>query len=456
MGSLAISPLELDQTLQQLYAQDEANTQDVHLVYALPTARVQMTRGMPLSTKFAYQDPLLHNDRATSARIYTQVLPHLFGLIGGKTNLIMFDLDDTTTVDGQSRQDTERVLSQLPESQRPSVVYVKDVSEITLPPNAVIAMANPMDLAEHLPVAVPLETHYRGLSKRELALSGLPTPPSVVVDTTLNPQTVTESSLRAAEVQRMLHLVKNRTVPFVVKLPQGLSGQATFLVRNERDRDTALTVLAEAVDLMLLQLNGANAHLNPASLIVQDMCPGNSVAVALFLTKHGHATISSCCCQRIDSKGHWDGASIDFTKQDKLKAEYAKLVDKLAIYMHNLGYHGPLGIDVMTSDTGEHWIIDLNTRPTGSHPLGYMTNHLYHRRGFKHAVVYFPVYLRLSMTDFYEEFRTELDAGRIIIAGWSHEPGNRSSVTTLIIAGEDDTAIDMVSRRVEAWKSTRH
>ncbi|KAL4739355.1 hypothetical protein BDV11DRAFT_170152 [Aspergillus similis] len=451
MRSLAISPLELDQTLQQLYARDKANTQDVHLVYALPTARVQMTRGMPLSTKFAYQDPLLHNDRATSARIFTQVLPHPFGLIGGKTNLIMFDLDDATTVDGQSRQDTEQVLSQLPENQRPSVVYVKEASEITLPPNAVIAMANPMDLAEHLPVAVPLESHYRGLSKRELALSGLPTPPSVVADTALNPQTVTDATLRAKEVQRMLHLVKDQPIPFVVKLPQGLSGQGTFLV-NEEDRDRALTVLAEAVDSML-QLNGSNAHLNPASLIVQEMCPGTSVAVALFLTKDGHATISSCCSQRIDSKGHWDGASIDFTQQDRLKAEYAGLVEKLAVYMHDLGYYGPLGIDVMTSDTGEQWIIDLNTRPTGSHPLGYMTNHLYYRRGFKHAAIYFPVYLRLSITDFHEKFRTELEAGRIIVAGWSHELGNRSSVTTLIIAGEDEMAIDKVASRVEAWKS---
>lgn len=450
--------LELDQTLQQLYEQDKSNDQDVHLAYALPTASVQMTDGIPLSKKYVYQDPLMHNDRDTLARIFTQVLPHLFGLIGGKTKLIMFDLDDSTTFNNRDlpRQDTEKVMAQLPEHQRPSIIYVKDASEIKLPPNTVLGMANPMDLAENLMVAVPLEAHYRGLSKRELALSDLPTPPSIVVDTELDPQCVKKPSLRSKEVQRMLQVVKDRPIPFVIKLPQALSGQGTFLVRNAGERETALTVLGEEVDRMLSQLNAENVHLSPVSLVVQDMCPGEAIAVALFLTKDGKPTISSCCDQLIDSKGHWDGCHIDFTRQECLKAKYSPVVEELAVYMHKLGYYGPLGIDVMTSATGEQLIIDLNTRPTGSHPLGYLTNYFYRHRGLNHAAILFPVFISLSMDDFQNEFGNELQAGRIIIAGWSHEPGNKSSVATLVVAGEDDKSINYIADRIKALRSAHH
>jgi hypothetical protein len=301
------STIELDCTLKQLYDLDSTNDGPIYLVYAIPTATVQMSRGIPISTKYAYQDPLAHKDTDIQARIFTQVVPQLFGMIAGKMNLIMFDLDASESshnIDPQARIDTAEVMEQLAEHQRPMTMYVRNASDIVLPPTALLAVANPMDCLEHIPATVPAESHYRALSKRDLVLSGLLTPPSVIVDTILDADQVLDPSLRAAEVSRMLHTIEEKPPSYVVKLPQALSGQGTFLIRNKAERSEALAVLGPKVDRMLRQLNRANSHLHPASFILQEMVAGSAMAISLFVPKSGDPVMTSCCDQFIDASGH--------------------------------------------------------------------------------------------------------------------------------------------------------
>lgn len=450
------STIELDLTLKQLYDSDSGSHSKVYLAYVIPTAQVQMTSGIPISIKYAYQDPFSHKDSDLQARIFAQVVPQLFGIIAGKMNLIMFDLDSLhgEDFDPQPRIDTAKVMSQLVEDQRPLITYTKKASDIFLPPNAVLAVSNPMDCLEYLPAAVPPEQHYRALSKRELVFSGLPTPHSTVVDTILSVEEVQESGLRAIEVTRMLQFIKEKAPPYVIKLPQALSGQGTFLIRNECDRSDALAVLLPEFDRMLRQLNGENAHLSPVSFIIQEMVAGSAIAISLFVTKSGEPIVTSCCDQFIDSSGHWDGGHINYAQQSRLKAEYMPIAQTLAASIHSLGYHGPLGADIMTGPDGKHLIIDLNTRVTGSHPLGFLSNHFSVKRGFFDAAVFFPLFLNVTLEEFKYMFLQEFEQGRIVVAGWCHERGGKSSVTTLILAGETQERLSALAVRVKALKTS--
>lgn len=447
--------IELDSTLKDFYELNSGGHEEIYLVYTIPTVQVQMTRGIPISSKYAYQDPLSYKDNGIQARIFAQVVPQLFSMIAGKMNLVMFDLDvpGSNDIDPQPRADTMEVLGQLIERQRPLVTYVRNASEVVLPPTAVLAMANPMDCLEHLPAVVPLETHYRALSKRELQLSELPTPPGVVINTQLNADQVQVPHLRAAEVMRMLNVIEQRPLPFVVKLPQALSGQGTFLVRSETDRSETLAVLRPEVDHMLRQLNHSNSHLHPTSLIVQEMLGGSAMAISLFLPSTGDPIMTSCCDQFIDIHGHWDGGHIDYSQQGRLKTEYMPIAKAIGTYMHQLGYHGPLGADIMTAPDGRHVVIDLNTRVTGSHPLGFMKGHLSVARGFNDAAIFFPLFLNASLAEFKSKFSQELDEGRIVIAGWCHESGGESSVTTIILAGENQERLEALAARITALKT---
>ncbi|KAF7926261.1 uncharacterized protein EAE98_006556 [Botrytis deweyae] len=310
----------------------------------------------------------------------------------------MFDLDAPDGgIDPQPRIDTQDVLSCITESQRPIVTYVRSVEDIMLPPDALLAVANPKDCLEHFPSTVPFENHYRALSKRDLVVSGLPTPGSIAIETRLNPMQVRDPQMRVEEVTRMLEVIKCQSTPFVVKLPQACSGQGVFLVRNEEERSTALSVLETGIDTMLQQLSPSNEHLHPSNFIVQEMLSGSAVAIALFLSKEGEVLITSVCDQFVDAQGNWGGGHIDYAGQESRIEEYRAIAKRIGDYMHTLAYYGPLGADIMMDAKGNHLVIDLNARVTGSHALGFLRGHFNRERRFSDAAILFPLFFNIGL-----------------------------------------------------------
>ena len=455
--------VKLDTTLQELYSLERVDDQNIVLVYAVPTADVQMTSAVPLSTKFAYQSPLATTtDSDELARLFLQVVPQLFGFIAGKTPLILYDLEqdeaagmDTASANSITRahqNDAFRVFEALSPSQRPELSFVTKPEDIVLPSGAKIAVINPMDCMLHLPHLIDPESHYDVLSKSGLALSGLPTPDSEVVETVLQAYQTHEEALIRSESMRMIATVSERRVPFVVKMPQALSGQGTFLIRSEPDRQNALETLEVELKKMLRQLNESNTHMRPCSLVLQDMIPGEAVALSMFVTKAGEAIFTSCCPQIVDPNGHWGGGFISYKQQNHLEKLYAGTTNKLAKYMHQKGYHGPIGADVMTDAQGRQLIIDLNVRVTGSHPLGFLKTHFSVERNLHEAVLFFPLFLKCTRDTFDEIFEQELQDGSLIVNGWCHKRDGKSSITSIILVAEDSGKLEGFIKRVNLYK----
>ena len=452
--------ITLDTTLEQLYCLDESSDRNIVLVYAHPTADVQMTSGVPLSSKFVYQSPLSHvEDSDELARLFLQVVPQLYGFISGKMSLILFDLDhddhDRLQSLGSHRThqaDAIRVFDQLNPSQRPEVTFVLKPQDIVLSSGAKIAIISPMDCILHLTHAVDPEAHYEVLSKRALAMSGLPTPGSEVVDTLLQPHQIPDERLVDAEVTRMLQPVRERPLPFAVKMPQGCSGQGTFLIRTEADRQKAIEILVVEVERMLHQLNDSNKHLRPCSLIVQDMIPGDTAALSLFVTKTGRMIFTSCTDQIMDASGHWEGTHISYKQQDHLQKLYAQIMGAMAQYVHQKGYYGPMNADVMTGPDGRHVIVDLNVRVAASHPLGFLKKHFSADRNLHEAVLLFPLYLKGTRVAFEREFETRFRDGSLIISGWCQDKRGQNSIASLILAAETTEKLRSFSDDVDLHK----
>lgn len=455
----------LDTTLKDLYDDSLAAEKDLYLVYNTPTAEKQIISGVPMSKKFTYQAPLSRIPEGDAlARYFYSVLPQWCGIIAGNMNMIMFDLDvsngtTTTTTEEtngthepQHRLDAIQVMNQLAPEQRPKITFVKSVDDIVLPAGAKLALHNPMDCFEQFPLLVPADSHYQATSKRELAVCGLPTPPSEAVDPVLSD--VRDDKWRAEQVTRMIDCIRAKPLPFVVKLPRATGGQGTFIIREETERSESLVVLQKEIDRMLTKVTDANAHLYPASFVLQEMAPGSSLAISIFVTKSGDAIVTSCCDQYVDAKGQWGGAHISYPKQEGYKSEYTPIMQKLAQFAHKYGITGPIGADVMTNEKGEHLIIDINTRVTGSHPLGFLTKHFNVERGFNEAAIC-PVPMTMTMEAFKEMFKTEFEQGRLIIAGWCHGPGMQSSMSTIIVGGEDEARLGELIGRLRALRVVR-
>lgn len=453
-------PIVLDMTLRDLYT-CEGGGEDITLAFAVPTAEVQTAAGIPLSKKFTYQTPVKPTyDSDFLARRYLQLVPQAFAFMAGKMPVILFDLDKNVeelhVSNSNSRRpyqtDAYSVFDRLSPHQRPELTFVEKPSDINFGQESRFALVSPMDCLLPLPHLVDPEVHYEALSKRGLALSKLPTPDTEIVDTDLGPAEISDQGKVDFEVQSMMARIRARQPPFVIKMPQSLSGHGTFIVRTRADRTEAIRILVPETKRMLNQINSLNAHIKPCSLILQSIIPGEAVALSLLITKSGRPIFTACCSQIFHANGKWAGNFCDYREQDTLQAQYADTAAKIGAYMQRLGYWGPLGADIMTDINGRQLIIDVNARVTGSHPLGALRSHFV-RLGLNVANIFSCLMLRLTREEFEEEFRQELiQSGTIVVNAWLHMKDGKTSLATVALAAEHREKLNELVERLNVFK----
>lgn len=157
----------------------------------------------------------------------------------------------------------------------------------------------------------------------------------------------------------------------------------------------------------------------------------------------------------MDAEGNWGGGFVDYREQDALREEYRETAARLAVYMHKLGYWGPMGADIMTDEEGRQVVIDMNVRVTGTHPLGALRGH-FGRRGLNVAVLFFPLMLKLTREEFERKFKEELHFGSLAVNAWVHMQGGKTSMTTVTLAAENKEKLNEFVERVRAFKMEDH
>ncbi|GKZ37732.1 hypothetical protein AbraIFM66950_009414, partial [Aspergillus brasiliensis] len=228
-------PVTLDCTLHDLYSLDNDTPQNIVLAYdhpckfppdqlhPSPHARFLYAANFPDSNA-AEEMPILHKRN----------IAQRYSFVAGRTTVLMIDLsgnggEDLSSVLTTSRDELRRVYEQLSPEQRPEVQFIRSVHDIQVAPDSRAIFTMPQDhMCGMLDQAVAPETLYEVLSKRWLAVSGLPTPKSKVID----PLPVNSwQGGRDAEVGRMLQAVQQESLPFVVKASIATSGCGTFVIR---------------------------------------------------------------------------------------------------------------------------------------------------------------------------------------------------------------------------------
>jgi len=455
MSPIKTSKVVLDRTLEDLYSLDDHDVSKIALVYAVPTAEVQIKASMPLSTKFSYQAPLSGSEEsAILARLHLQIVPQLYGFIAGSMPLYMFDMDPEHGQEGSedianARNDTIRVFEALNEDKRPKVAFVSAPENVKLENGESAAIISPMDCLTHLPLLIDPERHYTLQSKRTLALSNVSTPPATVLDSRTQQGLITgnEEQLNA-EVDRMIQVIRTREPPFVVKMQQSLASQGTFVVATASDKSSTLTLISTELRRVLGQQNPSNHHLHSSSLVVQDMVPGSAVALFLFVTASGETIFLGCCEQLLDANRQWIGGCIAYAQHDELARTYADIAKQVGDFAFQNGYFGPLGVDVMTAPDGRHLAIDPNPRVTGSAPLCLLRTHFFEDRRLRYAALFFPVFLGCGRDEFEERFSGEVKSGCLVIVGWSRDEMRGFSAAAFVLAAESREELQVFRKEV--------
>ncbi|KAF9886580.1 hypothetical protein FE257_011352 [Aspergillus nanangensis] len=451
-NSFMMNPPEsvtLDYTLHDLYALDN-DQEDVWVVYAYaPPPNIPIAPSTPPLTRFPVQSPVcpVMNKEELAQSVF-HVTAQRFGFCSGPMRIVIFELGPNHS---RYQTDLSHVFSQLSPSQRPIPMYTHHPKDLTLSsPNSRLAVTVPLDWLTHLPHITDPRTHYNLLSKRGLAHSGLPTPQTTVIDTILSPghHPFTDAQLQY-ETTRMTQPIRSHPLPFILKVPRVASiGQGTFIVETEKDRSAADAIFRDEVTSMLRALTPANETLRPCNIILQEMVSGDTVGLTFFVTRSGRAIFNCCTRQEVDDAYCWSGGLVSYAEQSALERHYRRIMETVARFLHQSGYYGPAGVDVMTDEGGTQLVVDLNVRITGTYHLGPLRGH-FTRKGFGEAAALANQRVNCGRGEFEGYFERELQGGSLLVTAWVH--AKDASLVTITAAERDVSRLKGLMQKVAGF-----
>ncbi|KXJ16739.1 uncharacterized protein LOC110235109 [Exaiptasia diaphana] len=153
------------------------------------------------------------------------------------------------------------------------------------------------------------------------------------------------------------------TVPCMIKASWGTGGKATYLAKTKPDAENFIYKLQ-------------NEFRCPEPVISEFITgvTGN-YCVNFYLYKSGDVEWLGCPIQDIDEDFGWIGVHMDWNEQDELKDKLYDTVMPVKEYLHQNGYFGVVGIDVLSNKDG-NFVIDVNARINGSTTLVMIGPHM--------------------------------------------------------------------------------
>lgn len=471
--------IKLETTFAELY-QSEGNTTLPLFVPYYPNSDIDFTRDFPRSRKYVYQTLDLTKDississKESLTMILFGALPQRGMFIAGNMPVAYFDMFDHPA-DHADRQNAIETLSVLSAQQKPDLRFFKGPKSVAESQDASppLSLMMPMEILENQAQMIHPDKYYELLSKRGLALSGLKTPSSQLLDLddlpdpgipldnlhTGEPQT---QKIHSSKVQTQLNatvaFINQRSLPFAFKFQQTVAGFGSFLVRTEPQRQELISTVLHIVPTILEKADSSNAYLHPSTMITQDFIPSNSsenLSVNFFIKPSGQTSYLGVCRATMTGGGSkWSSSRMSYPSQPTLKSQLSPTIDQVASFLYHEGYYGPANFEVIVDDINdqlnpEYWIVDLNPRLSGDHILWFLRTHFEVDRGFHEAIVLPLVRFPFKRREFHDIFKAELESGRVVVSGWCDDLfGKQVGWGSLVLGGESRDAVERLLEQV--------
>ncbi|KAG4434417.1 hypothetical protein IFR05_010113 [Cadophora sp. M221] len=357
-------------------------------------------------------------------------------------------------------------LKVLHQTQVPSLIPTRetDLPVITkqLGSNDFLALRIPVDRTPESRCVIAPDLHYKLLSKRELANSGLQTPRCDIIDLgtdaeiaerqadeediSQDPDHLLDAAIITKFRDDVLRAVRGRNSSFILKLQHTVAGVGTFLVKSAKDQNDLISRLPLILDYILGQTNAYNLQLRPSSVIISDLVsssqdPPISYTISMFVHRNGQNPDFICCVEQDRNVNNiWEGASIDYSWQTHFEAQFKDRIMETSRYLQSHRHFGPVGIDIVVDTAEKQWIVDLTVRAPGSLALGLLQNYLWKNGqpdGFKFAKLISLLRTGKTKAQFLEAFKLPIIHGSMILMAWwsENENGAGNNFASLILAG---------------------
>lgn len=448
--------IKLEDTLFESFAAEDSPTPNVSasktFIAYNPVSGKQVTPTIPPNTQYMIQQWRGSSVENFSPIINLVLMPQRMAWMAGMMPVIFIQHDvDPGRTGPTLEDDLEQTLAVLDPSCRFAPRFCKSLQEIheSVGSTEIIPFL-PSDGLANLRLFNDPDDHYFLLSKRGLALSGLPTPKAQLVDFAV-PQTAWSSDTLNHEISQAVKAIHERRPPFVLKSNSAGGSKGTYLIHNSEEKVMVEKDIANILLAELPTLNLANAYLHPLSLIMTDLLPGDAIGFNFYVHADGTAQFSTSTSQNFSKTHMWQGSTVIYSAQARLASEYADLIQTTARYLHSHGYRGPVGIDVMTDRTGVQNIVDLNPRPTGSFVLGCLRPHFAGVLGMD-AVCTLP-FMEFSATrkTFEKAFEKELQIGQMVVLAWYSDLKALRCSTCLAVSSVDKDSLGRLCAAIQEW-----
>lgn len=477
--------IKLDTTLTDLYhkASDSLRHKQIGQVLSGFSALLDLAPAIPPNRKFIYQDSPFTSDHdssdsetASTAIKYLSLITQRDAFIAGPSPTIFFHMGSSMPRRRSDQEQAIQSLSALGDSQRPTLVFCDGPRCIPVEEAGIDLIACKLvnDDLERYDNVVPLETHWFLNSKRALADSGLPTPKCVAVAVDGCPAEAASCCSPCADLdadifvisdsckgqrgewlkqqsKRFYDAINSHPLPFVLKNQETVGGAGTFFVRNQEERCSIIESLGKGFLARLLStVNASNSHLEPATLLLFDLVvdPVGDYGVTFFVNEKGReSTFLGVSKQMIEGDAAWVGSTIDYNQQDKLRHKFGSIINEVSEWLQGYHYIGPCGADILETNDGKYYIVDLNVRTTGSCCLPLMRTH-FTQRGL-HFASTFSINTDMSRKDFIRAFHEEFRQGRLCLPSWYEDGETGTSLAEVVVGGEDEQRAKEIMGRIQ-------
>jgi hypothetical protein len=405
--------------------------------------------------KYCYHDVVVNDtDPSDNARqdihdVHIEGQRNAF-IAGSMKVLIFTSLSRDDPNDGKA--DMVITMDGLNVNQQPKITFADSPYTLRLPENWKLAPVLPVDCFEKYNLLISLDTHYEIISKRGLAVSGLPNPDSVLLDF--------ETRGKATEFEKKMHdekvfrAVQGCELPFVVKLQQTISGYGTFVVANEEARFKTILQLTLIFQKLSCRVTIENIHLCPATVVITELIPSDRpMEVSFFVRPNGKAFFVSGAWQNPGSTDLFDGYVVKYSEQNTIKGKVSGLLDTVAKFVYSKGYYGPIGINILKEkNTSRLVIVDLNIRPCASHIVGLLRGH-FESRGLEWAGLKELMKVPFTRKEFVERMRKEMMSGELVIVAWYEDRRGSGSWGSFVMGAESENPLVSAVRYLQELKA---
>lgn len=428
---------------------DELGKKNPVLVASCPSSSVDFSEDFTKSTKFVWQDAAVNNPKKLENLCHPldvkySLVAQRFAFTAGAMPVVLINAEEKML---------QECAQQLAAEQQPELRFYDSPEDIEIHGNEALALTLPIDALEKHPHVIEAEDHYRLLSKRDLAVSPLPTPYTKVLDIDVKPYDDAKTGFQK-QTEYVAYAVQSHTPPFVVKFQQSLSGEGTFLVPDVKARDELVQHFTKdkVLKTLFAQVNEGNKHLLPASVILSEYVMGDSVqmhGLSFFVGRDGSVRFLCSGEQDMDESNHWAGAMMIYDNQEKLEKLLTPTMNEVGKYLYENGYFGPVGADILHDKEKDRFVVvDLNVRCSGSLILGALRRP-FEEKGYKEAYLLTSIKFPCSKAELMEKFRMEFEEGRIVVVGWLERKDKDGDWGSLAVAGEDHETVTKLVGRLE-------